>query len=282
VTVAAITMVKNEADVIEDTVRHMLGEVGEAGIVIVADNLSTDETRPILDRVAGEDGRLVVVDDPDPAYEQSAKMTHLARVAAERGATIIIPFDADEVWYSMAGRVGEVLQRLPDSPWAIAATMFNHYPTSVDPVEGTPFQRLRWRKVEPGAMPKVAFRYEPEAVIHMGNHGVTLPSGIGMWPSAPGLLEIRHFPVRSAEQFTRKGVQGGEALAQTGMPANIGAHWRGYKTLHDRGTAEAGGDRAGGDRVLAAVYAEHFFYSAPWESGMVEDPAPVRRWETTS
>lgn len=278
-TVAAITMVKNEADVIDDTIRHMLGEVGDDGIVLVADNLSTDNTRRILDRIAAEDPRLVVDEDPDPAYEQSAKMSHLARVAAERGATIIIPFDADEVWYSEAGRVGDVLRLLPDEPWVITATIFNHFATSVDPVDGAPFRRMRWRKTEPGALPKVAFRYEPGAVIHMGNHGVSLPSQVR--PSTTVHLALRHFPARSAEQFTRKGVQGGEALALTGMSADTGAHWRGYKLLHDRGTAEAGGNPAGGDQILAAVFYEHFWYSAPWESGMVEDPAPLRRWEST-
>ena len=45
-TVVAVTMVRDEEDVIRSTVAHMLDEVDA---VIVADNLSTDRTREILD-----------------------------------------------------------------------------------------------------------------------------------------------------------------------------------------------------------------------------------------
>ena len=47
---AAVTMVRDEADIIETTVRHMLTQVD---VVIVADNRSVDGTREILDSLPG-------------------------------------------------------------------------------------------------------------------------------------------------------------------------------------------------------------------------------------
>lgn len=98
-TTVAVCMARDEADVIGSTVAHMLAQVDA---VIVADNLSTDRTREILDEMASaHPGRLVVVEDPDPAYRQSEKMTALAlRARLDFGAEWIVPFDADEVWYS--------------------------------------------------------------------------------------------------------------------------------------------------------------------------------------
>ena len=72
--VVAVTMVKNEADVIETTIRHIAAHVDH---VIVADNGSTDGTRELLDELPCE-----VIDDPDPAYYQSRKMSALADYAA--------------------------------------------------------------------------------------------------------------------------------------------------------------------------------------------------------
>src|SRR4051812_46619587 len=87
-------MVKDEADVIEGTIRHMADEVDQ---LLVADNGSTDGTRDILVKLALE-LQFTVVDDPDPGYEQSRKMSALAELAASHGATWIVPFDADELW----------------------------------------------------------------------------------------------------------------------------------------------------------------------------------------
>lgn len=84
-------MVRNEQDVIETVIRHLLAEGVDH--VLVADNLSTDQTRAILDRLS-EILPVTVIDDPEPAYRQSEKVTALARRAGEQGGTWIIPFDA--------------------------------------------------------------------------------------------------------------------------------------------------------------------------------------------
>ncbi len=257
-TTFAVSMVKDEVDVIAGCLRHMADEVDE---LIVADNGSTDGTRDALAWLADE-LPLTVLDDPDPAYYQSAKMSHLAALAAERGATWIVPFDADELWFSQAGRVRDVLPRF--GTCVVLAALTNHFCTAIDPVDEDPFRRITWRQPQAAPLPKVAFQWEPGAVIHQGNHGVTLPSGRG---SRPG-LEIRHFPYRSADHFVRKARTGAAAYRATTLPVTEGAHWRAYGDILDRH----------GEDALAAVFREHFWYLSPTDSGMVLDPAPYLRW----
>ena len=83
----AVTMVRDEADVIERTVRHLIGQGVEA--ILVADNGSTDETPRILQRLAGE-FPLFVVHDAETAYYQAVKMSLLADWARRNGAGWIL------------------------------------------------------------------------------------------------------------------------------------------------------------------------------------------------
>jgi hypothetical protein len=259
--ITAIGMCKDEIDVIEGSVRHMADEVDA---IILADNGSTDGTRDVLADLIGQ-LPLTVLDDPDPAYTQSAKMSALAQRAAHSGATWVVPWDMDELWVSWAGRIREVLPALPPANVALAQ-ITNHYSTAIDPDETDPFRRMKWRYHEPLSLPKVAFRWEPDAVIHQGNHGVTLPSG----RSDIDALEIRHFPYRSAEQFVRKAVNGAAAYKATDLPVTEGAHWRAYGEIFDRF----------GEQGLGDVYRRHFWYLSPTDSDLVLDPAPYLRWQS--
>lgn len=256
--VVGISMARDEADAIEGTMRHMASEVDH---LLVADNLSTDGTRQILDRLT-DDLPLTVVDDPDPGYEQSRKMSALAARAAEMGATWIVPFDADELWVA-PHRIADVLAGL-DCSIAYAA-LYNHLRTAVDEDDADPFRSMVWRQPKPAPLPKVAFRWEPGSVIHQGNHGVTRPSG-GIGVPA---LEIRHFPVRSAEQFARKAINGYRAYLATDLPESEGAHWRAWGRLYEQG----------GEELLHRVYREHWWYLSPVDVGLRHDPAPYLRWQ---
>lgn len=258
----AVSMIKDESDVVEGMLRHLVDEVDH---LLVADNGSTDGTREILDQLAGE-LPLTVVDDPDPAYRQSAKMSALAERAAEGGATWILPVDADELWWSRFGRIRDILA--PVDADVAPALLTNHFCTSLDPPGDDPFVTMQWRQAEPQALPKVAFRWREGAVIHQGNHGVTLP---GRVVHAPNLVELRHFPYRTAEQMVRKAINGAAAYkAADGLPEEMGVHWRAYGRIVELHGPEA----------LAGVFRQHFWYLSPTDSGMVHDPAPYRRWQT--
>lgn len=261
-----IAMAKDEADVVEGWARHHADEVDH---LIVADNGSTDGTREILEHLTREIP-LSVLDDPDPAFRQSEKMSALAeRAAAEFGDDLwIVPVDLDELWVQPVDRLSVVLPTL-GYPIALAE-LYHHVRTGDDVDDPDPFRSMVWRIAVPAKLPKVAFRYAPGAVIWQGNHGVTLPSG-----EVGGLqvLQIRHFPVRSADHLVRKARNGAAAYAAA-PEVRGGDHWKSWGRMSDD--------------QLRDAYETHWRYGSPADVGrvrgdgdpLVRDAAPYMRWRS--
>lgn len=265
-TVYAVTMVRDEADIIEATVRNIAAQVHH---VIVADNGSTDGTRDILADLARDIG-IDVVDDPERGYWQSRKITALAHRAGDMGADWIVPFDADEVWYCPHGPIADHLAGVGPSCFVASAAVYDHVSSSLDPADPNPVTRISWRHVEPLPLPKVACRWRPDLNVHQGNHGADYG---GMTPAAVPLLVVRHFPYRSAEQFVRKVRNGSEAYRATDLPADVGAHWRQWGDILDRD----------GEEAVADIYRRWFWRQDPTRKArrdgeilprLIFDPAP--------
>lgn len=251
--VAAVSMVKDEADIIGVTVAHMLTQVD---LVIVADNSSTDGTREIL-----QSAGVVLVDDDEPGYYQSQKMSALAAKAAGMGAEWVVPFDADELIYSPFGRIGDVLSERTE---AIATSdLYDHVATALDPDEPNPVVRMGWRRKVAAGLPKVACRTNLPVTIHMGSHN----ADFGSLERATGLLVHRHFSYRSAEQFVRKARNGAAAYAAAdGLPEHYGKHWTDYGRILDTEGPEALGD----------VFRRWFWSADPAsDSTLIFDPCPT-------
>ena len=238
-TTIGVTMVRDEADIIASTVRQMLRQVDA---VVVADNLSTDDTRAIIEKLADEHpGRVELVDDYDPAYRQSDKMSHLAGIAHDRfAADWIVPFDADEWWYTPhAPTIAEALNNVPARWHVVPAALYDHVATALDPSDDDPVRRLGWRRSNPAPLPKVAVRWRPGLVIEQGNHGAHYED---MTPAHHDtILVVRHFPYRSVEQLVRKVRNGAAAYRAAGdsQPAHNGAHWRQWGELLEHHGEEA-------------------------------------------
>jgi Glycosyl transferase family 2 len=212
-------MVRNEEDVIEHVIRHLLAEGVDQ--VLVADNLSTDRTRTILDRLAGS-LPVTVLDDPDPAYRQSEKMTALALRAGAEGATWVIPFDADELWVSARGRLRDHLRSVGDAD-AIEAIWLRHYPPLLM-LGRNPFRAMPWRAQTPEKHGKVAFRFAPDITIDTGNHRVI--SSRKLQVIRDDLLLVHHYPYRTFGQLVRKTRHGRRALDLANHEQFIGTEWR--------------------------------------------------------
>ena len=262
--IVGIAMVKNEQDVLDTVLRHLLAEGVDH--LIVADNLSTDNTPLILQDLVTEDEPITVIQDPVLAYNQDVKMSRLARRAYEAGADWVLPFDADEIWYGVDPQTGEpcriadALAQVDDEIQVVRAFGWDHIRrVPEDPTEDPDWDPLSqfnpfspWRRQDPQKLAKVAFRAHPDARMHMGNHDVTLPG-----PSVIGPLAFRHFQYRSAEQRARKLRQGREAYEASDVHPMHGTHWR------------SGGLKS--DDELAAEWAELCS-----EDGLIFDPAPIR------
>lgn len=260
---AAVMLVKDEADVIEATIIHAYAQGCKR--VLVSDNASSDGTRDILaDLSRGLEG-LLVQDDPDPAYRQSAKTSALAQQAFELGAEWILPIDADEIWFHDSGvTLAEQIDARAENAHILEFELFTHLVTALDPEGETPFHRMPYRLMAPQPIGKVAVKWHPDAVIHAGNHGATHPAAAKEWLVGG---KIAHCPYRSAEQMTRKAINGGRAYeAAPELPHTTGLHWR---ELYEHW-------KRGGDDTIREIFDTHFWYEVPTASGLAYDPIPVR------
>ena len=267
----AVSMMKNEEDIAYSSVCHMAEEAFDG--VIVMDNGSTDGTLKALRQIEKDSLGLVQVrEDWDVPYYQSRKMTYLAEQAREQGATWVVPFDADEIWVCHLDALGNYLRSLPPEALCVEVPLYNHFRTAFDLGGGSPFEQMVYRQPDAGALPKVAFRPWGDFVLEAGNHSVTLGGkSLPLFGVPERCIEIRHFPYRSLEQFISKAVPGGQGYAQTDLPEDMGAHWREYYRIWQRG----------GEGALQEVYERWFYFPAPVTQGLVLDPAPFRRWNQT-
>ena len=251
-------MVKNEHDVLDTVLRHLLAEGVDH--LIVADNLSTDNTPHILNDLEACGAPITIVQDPELGYYQSRKMSGLSDMAAEMGATWVLPFDADEIWYGVDPntggpcRISDALSLVEADVQVVRAPGWDHIWTdrnfvpTHDPDVG-PFSP--WRRPQTQQLAKVAYRSQPGAVLHMGNHDVSIKD-----KDVIGPLAYRHFQYRSLEQMIRKLRNGRQAYEASDIHPLHGTHWR------------AGGLKS--DDELAAEWA-----ALCATDGLVFDPAPI-------
>lgn len=202
--VRAVTMVRDEADIIEHTVVHLLRQ-GVDGIIVVV-KMSTDTTPDILRGLSDHDQRIHLGRDTLAGYHQGRKMSHLVNLARRAGADWVIPFDADEFWFAA------------DQSLAQATDLYAVDTGGIDFSVPGGVARLG-----PAATTsKVALRPRRWVWIDTGNH-----SAIDLGRPTRDDLFIAHAPHRTLEQFERKVVQGAAALrAAEGIPDDHGHHWR--------------------------------------------------------
>lgn len=223
----AVTVVRDELDVLPSTIRHLIDQ----GIdhILVADNLSSDGTRQWLTEAAAQDPRLHLALDANPAHDQSAKMTLLAHHAWRAGADWIIPFDADEFWFARGATLGTLLRAT--SANVVYADFIHMVPTTPAPKDL--FGAEYVMDTQPAFPGKVAFRSHPLAVLAPGNHSVTRPG-----ESRHGLA-IAHAQYRSPSQIARKVRQGTQAARLTGEDLSwFSPHWAAASTLADAEIAD--------------------------------------------
>lgn len=273
-------LVKDEADIIEATVRHLLTQLD---YIVVADNMSSDGTYDILEGLAhgDADGSMMLVRDEEVGYYQSRKTTAIAQSAMLLGHDWVVPCDADEIWYSTFGRLADVIEENGRASDLLTAELFDHVPTRVDdPFENDPTRRIRWRRRARGVLPKIAARLTPGLSIGMGNHNAfhnDLQTRTTEWA-----VSIRHFPYRSEEQFVRKAINGAAAYAATDLPEDFGGHWRGYGAM----VADHGEQAAvdwyhawfySDDPPLPPAAARVVAEGEEETPTLIEDPAPIGR-----
>lgn len=204
----AITMVKNESDIIGSTVSHLLNQGVDH--VIVADNLSSDNTLEVLQKLS-ESGQVSIAIDSEPAYHQAEKMGNLAQAAMSHGARWIVPFDADEYWFAEEQSLRSFFKASRGE--VFHAMVHNAFPNS------NKEDSQLWVSQKTEFQPKTAFKTFPLAGPTMGNH----------WAFRPGNnetgLHIVHYPWRSLEQLRSKSSTGSLALRLASADEKFGTQW---------------------------------------------------------
>jgi glycosyltransferase involved in cell wall biosynthesis len=235
--VIGITMVKDEVDIIETTISHMLTQVDG---VIALDNGSTDGTFGRLCNLLGNKNYCDVLNTYELGYFQSKRMTELAEVArCDFLADWVVPFDADEIWLPIPDypTIKDVLESHHDSYGIVPAMIYDHVATGFDPDIENPIDRMVYRRQERLPLNKVACRTAHNLVIEQGNHWARYD--IPARACDPALI-IHHYPYRSAEQMIKKVRNGGKAYEAMGdqVPENVGSHWRNWYHWSDEQIAE--------------------------------------------
>lgn len=261
----AICLAKDENEILPFTVRHLFSE-GVDGI-IVADNNSTDGQYETLAAMRVEFPTLHVIRDEEIAFRQSQKLTQLANLAYEQyGADWIIPFDADELHYSLMDMNLANTLRLASTTVA-SISMLNYFATGRDDTsEPNPFEREQWRKVGENPLNKVAFRWSPNLEVAAGFHSI-IRNGrqeVGTGCS----VRIAHFQNRSPEHLIRKirNEERGYAAAPE-LSKGIGYWWKFGALTNEQ---------------IRDWWEREYYFPDPVVAGLVFDPAPYMKHATIS
>jgi hypothetical protein len=222
--VVGITRSLNEADLIEYSIGRMLLQVDH---IIIGDN-STDGTRETLDRMVAAGRPITLLDDEALNFEQRDVMTLYARMAKAMGGTWGVFFDIDEAWYADGGSIAQVLSGLPDHVLLAPARNVTHCATSEDdPGDPDPMSRMGWRNAEMLPLVKIACRLRDDLSVGHGNHSVHYDQEHR--PAAVNdVLESRHFPYRTPEQFIKRVRHAWPMIRDSGLPETHGAHMWAY------------------------------------------------------
>jgi len=231
-----VTMVRNEADVIETFVRHNLRSLDR---ILVVDHCSSDGTREILHALKAEGLALDIALDDEEGHRQAETITRLARRAFAEGATAVFALDADEFLKMPSRAAFERWRASVPPPYCAAVEWQTYLPQSLDHAVGAPVE-LNWRRAEEvHGLHKVvltrAFAAAPAATVGPGNHTVLMdgpdqdleahPVALALCPAT--VAALAHLPVRSVAQIMRKVKTGWVAhMKMNPADATLNVHWR--------------------------------------------------------
>ena len=232
----AVSIVKNEADIIEAFVRHTAAWVDHH---LVFDHDSTDGTRQILGALQREGLPLSLFTDDALGNLQQLRSNHLTRVAArDHGADWVLPLDADEI---LTGPDRPALERSLASVAAgqpASLPLVNYYPAADDDASvANAILRLRHCQASTPRTKKIMV---PRALalddgVEAGKGSHALYRGTAMLPDqqlSPGYF-LAHLALRSPQhQVLRVVLPELQKLSRGRAHAGLDEHYRlGFQLL---------------------------------------------------
>lgn len=237
--IVGISILRNEADIVETFVRYHLQIVDH---LIVINHRSADATAQILQCLQKEGLPIEVLDETSLDFQQSRMMTWLLKkVMSDYNPDWVFPLDADE-FITMPGR-GTVRAVLEEFPHDRTVKVFyrSYVPLSSDNLQQPNIlKRIQYRRIsENPQLGKIliprSMAIEKRGIIAAGNHSF-VKLKYGKQKQFPYVhsdkLVIGHFPIRSAEQIMTKAfVTWLAILANPDKEPTEGFH---VKLLYDR------------------------------------------------
>ncbi len=234
--IVGISMIRNDADIVERFVRHTLHLLDHLFVIV---HSPEDGTGEMLKALQAEGLPMTLVFYGEPAFLQGEGLTWLAREAyAAIRPNYIFALDADE-FIVPADRVAieSALALLPAGAPAARIHLRTFVPTSEDGAdEPNPLRRIRYRRRNEPKIQKVvltsAFAADSMLVLDHGNHGLLRVGALAQQLSVPPLpqLALAHYPVRSGAQVANKTIVGYLAHLAAGRPEieerRLMTHWR--------------------------------------------------------
>lgn len=232
----AVSIVKNEADIIEAFVRHTLAWVDHH---LVFDHDSTDGTREILGALQAEGLPLTLFRDDAPGHLQQARSNHLTRLAArQHGAGWILPLDADEILCGPGRAELENALGQTGTGQPASLPLLDYCPTREDDAaEPNPVLRLRHCRAAPSPTRKIFVPHDlaldDGLVAGKGSHALFRgPEALASRPLPAG-FHLAHLALRSPQQQLLRVVRAELQRQSRGRAAaGLDVHYRlGYQLL---------------------------------------------------
>ncbi len=209
----AVTMVRDEEDIIELFVRHTLSHVDKLHVAI---HQSMDSTPGILGLLQKEGLPLTVRALPDKAFRQGATLTALARQAFDAGADVVFVIDADEFLRAPPREALEKrLDTLPNEgvgaiPWQIYVPLPTDNQTDPNVLTRITHRPFEERKLLGKVVLTKSFARDEAIFLLEGAHWAYQMQNGEYAPKALNVMldiQLAHFPVRSIGQAVAKVLQ---------------------------------------------------------------------------
>jgi hypothetical protein len=232
----AVSIVKNEADIIEAFVRHTRTWVDHH---LIFDHDSTDGTREILAALAREGLTVSLFTDDALGNLQQARSNALTRLAvADHGADWVLPLDADEFLVAPDRAALESALGDPGATTPVTLPLANYYPTEQDDTSAaSPVLRLQHRAALSNASRKliVPRALAADAGVAAGKGSHVLYRGEAALPDRPlpAGCHLAHFALRSlGQQVLRVVTAELQKLGRGQAHAGLDVHYRlGFQLL---------------------------------------------------
>ena len=226
--IAAVTMVKNECDIIELFIKINSKYFDH---FFILDHFSTDGTARIIKQIQNLGYPVTYMPLLDKIYNQASITTaEVRRVASLNIYDYIMAIDADEFIYSESPEFFRKMLASSVNPDGIGSVPWVTYcPVKMDyfNVSAPLYSSFQARKFEPVQYYKVILgnTFARRCSVAMGNHSAKSRTYKRDTVKLSG-IQLQHVPVRSKEQIIRKAILGSHAFSMTkDRKKGEGFHW---------------------------------------------------------